>query len=111
MPWTRKPVKNLLQDWKSFKKKLSQLQTMEEEQDDLLIALKDEQDDREVGLSEEDETEASGLCFECLDELRRMDRPTVGQVVGNVAFCFGWRSAFLLWLPVPERGELGQLTI
>ena len=30
-----------------------------------------------------DETEANGLCFECLDEVRALDRPSDGQVLGS----------------------------
>ena len=30
-----------------------------------------------------DETEGNGLCFECLDEVRALDRPSDGQVLGS----------------------------
>ena len=66
-----------------YHKKLSVIQELGEQGEELLENLQEEQFNREIGLSDEDETEADGLCFECLDELRELDKPTTGQVVGN----------------------------
>ena len=57
---------------------------LQEAEDELLTELEDEQFDREVGLSDEEDTEAGGICFECLDEIRALDKPTTGQTVGNI---------------------------
>ncbi|MCY4322051.1 MAG: hypothetical protein OXC37_06600, partial [Bdellovibrionaceae bacterium] len=62
---------------------LEDLDSKEELIEDRLLALQDRQLDIDLGLVEEDETEAGGLCFECLDELRELDKPTTGQIVGN----------------------------
>ncbi|MDE0092089.1 MAG: hypothetical protein OXN83_02245 [Oligoflexia bacterium] len=76
-----KAIKNL----SKYLKVIEQLDAKTEQVEDQLLELQDRQLDRELGLAEdEDETEASGLCFECLDELRELNQPTTGQVVGNV---------------------------
>ena len=67
-----------------YHKKLSDIAELGEQGEELLEGLEDEKFNREIGLSDEDETEADGLCFECLDELRELDKPTTGQVAGNV---------------------------
>ena len=66
-----------------YHKKLSVIQELGEQGEELLENLQEEQFNREIGLSDAEETEADGLCFECLDELRELDKPTTGQVVGN----------------------------
>ena len=74
----KKAIKNL----SKYLKILAQLDNKEELINDQLLELQDRQLDVELGLAE-DETEASGLCFECLDEIRELDKPTTGQIVGN----------------------------
>ena len=61
---------------------LSQLDAKTELIEDQILELQDKQLDVELGFSE-NETEADGLCWECLDEMRELNKPTTGQVVGN----------------------------
>ncbi|MCZ0932697.1 MAG: hypothetical protein OXJ52_06070, partial [Oligoflexia bacterium] len=66
-----------------YLKALAQLNDKTELVKDQLFELQERQLDVELGLAEEDETEASALCWSCLDELRELDKPTTGQMVGN----------------------------
>ena len=75
-----KSIKNL----ERYYKELSRLVKIGEEKEEFYSRLEDEQFDRDIGLSDEEDTEANPLCFECLDELRELDKPTTGQVVGNI---------------------------
>ena len=68
-----------------LKQRLERLAELREFEDKLQELIDELEDEEEFGDGEdEDETEASGLCFECLDELRELDRPSTGQVVGNI---------------------------
>ena len=73
-----KAIKNL----GKYLKVLDQLNEKTELVEDEMMELQDRQMDIELGLAEE-ETEASGLCFECLDELQELNKPTSGQILGN----------------------------
>ena len=67
-------------------KRLAEIRKKGQEQLDLRDQLEDEQTDREIAIlsgEAEEETEAGALCWDCLDELRELGRPTTGQVLGN----------------------------
>ena len=55
-----------------------------EEAVDDIWDLETEIEDREADGEDVSGTEGDGLCWECLDELRAMDGPTTGQVLGNL---------------------------
>ena len=45
--------------------------------------------------ADDEDTEAGALCWECLEELRELDGPTTGQVVGNVlSFALGGAMSY-----------------
>ena len=79
-----KDCKSAIKNLEKYYKELSKLAKIEEELEELISRLEDEQFDRAIGLSSAEDTEANPLCFECLDEVRELDKPTTGQVVGNV---------------------------
>ena len=70
-------LQKLRQSWERVNRISNQIEQLEERLEEL-----DEQAfEREFG---EGSTEADGLCFECLDEIRALNRPTAGQTVGNI---------------------------
>ena len=79
-----KECKDSLKKIKKLGDRHSQLTLIAENLEEHKESLEDEQFNRDIGLSDEKDTEASGLCFDCLDELRELDKPTDGQVFGNV---------------------------
>jgi len=80
----QKNCKQILKKLKVLHQKLAEVRKIGEAQVELYESLEFEQMDREIGVSDEEDTEAEGLCFECLDELRDLDKPSFGQVLGNV---------------------------
>ena len=78
-----KECKNSLKKIKKLGDRLSQLELIQENLEERRGALEDEQFDRDIGLSTEADTESDALCWDCLDEVRELDKPTTGQIVGN----------------------------
>ena len=80
----KKDCKNSIKDLEKYYKRLSDISKLREAAEEQLESLETEQFDRDIGLSDEEDVEGNPLCFECLDELRELDKPTTGQVVGNI---------------------------
>ena len=80
----KKACQKSIRDLERYYKSLSQILKIGEAGDEHLISLEDEEFNRSIGLSDEEDIEGNPLCFECLDELRELDKPTTGQVVGNL---------------------------
>ena len=75
----KKAIKGL----SKYLKAQAQLDDKTELIEDQLFDLQGRQLDVELGLAEEEDTEAGALCWDCLDEIRELDKPTTGQMVGN----------------------------
>ena len=80
----KRDCEKAIQSLSKYLEVLSQLDNKTELIEEQILELQDRQLDVELGLTEEDETEADGLCWECLDEIRELDKPTSGQVAGNM---------------------------
>ena len=79
---SKRDCEKALKNLSKYLDALSQLDAKTELIEDQILELQDRQLDVELGFSE-NETEADGLCWECLDEIRELDKPTTGQAVGN----------------------------
>ena len=70
-------IKDLTRVWnriKTIEEKIKQLGETERELDDKMF---------ESEYGDGGDTEANGLCFDCLEEVRELDKPTWGQILGN----------------------------
>ncbi len=77
---------NLQDCQKTCEKSLDKLREQldnRKEYDEKIYNWEEELGEIEPDDDEDEETEANTFCFECLEELRDLDGPTTGQVVGN----------------------------
>jgi len=71
----KKAIQKLKRVWEQISKIADKIRRIEEDLEVL--------DEKLFEKSFEDEESSSALCFDCLDELRELDGPTTGQIVGN----------------------------
>ena len=84
----KKNCEKVIKNLEKHHKKLFAIRELGEQRDELIEDLEERESDRVdrklLGLEDEEDTEASPLCFECLDQLRELDKPTSGQIFGSV---------------------------
>ena len=80
---TMKAYDNLEKYEKKWRDKIADLEKKIEEYENDIETFEDEKLEAEFGDGEEDETEASGLCLQCLKEVRRATGPSGWQRLGS----------------------------
>ena len=80
----KKECKRSVEDLIEAYEEVALIDELIEEQEELFRELRKRERDIRLGLTDEEDTEASGLCWDCLDELRELDKPTSGQTLGSI---------------------------